>query len=263
MKVLSTSIAASALTMALSLPAAAATMKAVVTGTVTNGYDQIGAFGADTDLLGKEVTVTYIYDPALAGYRNDSSPNYDEAVGGTVYGNSSPALSTTVQVGAVSREFIIGYYDTFVAADYQHTTYYDQWYAYTIGYEVDQDSGASRTDYASANIFYYFDDQITGDLEAPFDFLVDTNTHYFNGFFSTGFSNQEYCYGNGDDGGDYIESYDYFDGCASASGYFSIDRIAVSYADDVDPVAPVPLPASALLLLGALGGIAALRRRRV
>ena len=42
--------------------------------------------------------------------------------------------------------------------------------------------------------------------------------------------------------------------------YFKVDSITVTYEEE--EVSPVPLPASSLMLLGALGGLAAVRRKK-
>lgn len=52
-----------------------------------------------------------------------------------------------------------------------------------------------------------------------------------------------------------------YEGSQPADGFLSF-QISEGEYQEVTPVAPVPLPAGGLMLVGALGGIAALRRRK-
>jgi hypothetical protein len=246
MTILCKSLATVALTLVLSLPAAAVTMKAVVTGTITEGFDATGVYGAArSDLAGKAVTVTYIFDPDLAG-DGSTSPGYMNVVGGVDFGfpGQSPLLSVLVSIGTTTRGFAGGFKDYFSVRDVTAPAVFDpfeQWYGLAYSYLEANDGASTFLDYVESTVFYYYDGVITADLEAPFDYQVVPETSFRKGSFETK---------SVDPLNDFFEA---------ASGEFEIDRIVVTRADDV---APVPLPASALLLLGALGGIAALRRRR-
>jgi hypothetical protein len=246
MIIVSRSLAVAALGLVASLPAQAATMKAVVTGTIYNSYDQTGVFGdADTDLNGKSVTVTYIYDPEAAGYRFSAPGIYDIAYGGTAYSiTDSPGITTTVKVGSVSQIFDVGYSDYFNAYDYSFSDSYDYWFGQSTGDSSDPETGFLAQDYVYSHVYRYYDTAFDGDLESEFEMTVDALPvpDSFFGYFST------YDY-------DPSEGYTNY-----AYGYYSLDRIVVSRVDD--GIAPIPLPATGWLLLGALAGASFLRRRR-
>lgn len=77
-------------------------MQATFNGTVSNGYDETGVFGAaDPDLTGLSVTWTVIFDTSV-GITAPSSEPFDQVIGGTLYSEESPVVSSVLTVGVHS-----------------------------------------------------------------------------------------------------------------------------------------------------------------
>ncbi len=91
------------------IPAQAAVMQAVYTGTVTTAYDETGVFGASdpSALDGLAYTLTYIYDTAL-GIRTTNA-NSDLVEGGSAVATISPMLSAVLTINGSSVSFSSAY----------------------------------------------------------------------------------------------------------------------------------------------------------
>lgn len=93
------------LSLVLAQPAAAATMRAVYTGTIADGIDETGVFGAaGTDLTGLSFTATFVYDTARGA--RASGPTFDTVRGGTLLGGDSPVLSALLIIGTGRYRFV-------------------------------------------------------------------------------------------------------------------------------------------------------------
>ena len=198
-------------------------MQVVFTGTVVQGVDAAG-----NDLTGQAYTATYVYDTALGVRTTD--PAYDYVYGGSVYGVDSPIVSATVTIDGDTSSVNGDYY----GLAYQTDSYYAQYYA--IEYFED----GSGYDYEY--LYFNFSDLgVPVDLEQPYSIdLATSDPNYYYGQY--GYQNYNY------DTGVYESSY----------AYLGADRVTVSYYNP----APIPLPAGGLMLIGGLGALAALKRRR-
>ena len=94
--------------MALGVSAACATsadaaiLVATYTGTVGDGYDPAGLFGEPGGQLGGDTyVVKYIIDTTKGGYF-DLLPSFDQVLGGTYFGFSSP-VSATVTINGITQ----------------------------------------------------------------------------------------------------------------------------------------------------------------
>lgn len=220
--------------------AEAATMKATWTGTVSSSYTQGGDFGAEgSELDGQNFTLTYVFDTDL-GYRYTDPGRVDYTYGGSYYyyyDEESPVLSTTLTIGGHARELMRGTSNDFGQIYVSDDSYYsyDQYYTYSEHYSSEQD-GSYESSYVSAYVYQYAEFIGADNLEQAFS--VDSFAGaYFSGYFS-------------------LYRYDAATGSYSSSyGSLTPETLTVS-------VAAVPLPASGLALLAALGGLVAIRRRR-
>jgi hypothetical protein len=231
------SVAAAALAAGLLTAGAAeaVTMTAVIEGTIYSGYDYTGEFGtADTDLTDEKVTVTYTFDPDLAPDRSTDGTSIDEASGGAAYGTGQwPSLLAEVTIGGVTK-MLTGTYLGFFGSYDDSDGGYDEWYGAVQDYDFD--TAASGVVYAYV---YDYTEFLPFGLEEPFDFASLPSQVTAFGYFAF----------TAPDG---LGGYD-----ENAYGSFTIDSIRVTSG-----MAPVPLPATGLLLAAGLAGLAAARRRR-
>lgn len=100
-------VAAAVTTAALlaATPAAAIVKLATYSGTVSNGLDTTGVFGAaNTDLTGTSWVAIFTYDKLLGG-RQVSGTSSDESYGGEGYGQKgqSPVTNASVTINGVTR----------------------------------------------------------------------------------------------------------------------------------------------------------------
>ncbi len=104
------------------------------TGTVTNGADELGIFGApSSDISGERATLTFTYDPSLGISINNSG--FIEKYGGArVY--TSPILSESVTINGLTSSTRVAY-DDFVYED------------------IDNNYNAYATDVAGDNVQIY------------------------------------------------------------------------------------------------------------
>ncbi len=218
---------------ALAGTASAVTMSAEYTGTVVSSYDQTDTFGAGigSSLDGMAYSLVFLYDTP-AGYLN-SGPNFVQQLGSEMLGFENPMISATITINGVSLSVS--------PTDSSN-------YRYDDGY----------TAYAQDNAGYYFNDMVTIVSQYVSDIFYSVT-----GFIPPDFSLPFAVAGGLGNGG--IFSFQEFDNntgvfFTNVSGSLIVETLTVTRVGDVLP--PVPLPASLPLLLVALGGIAALRRRR-
>jgi hypothetical protein len=94
----------------LSAPASAITMKAVITGTISNSEDQTNLFGhgVSSSLDGLSYTLTFIFEPATAGANRTPSFQSDTVYGGSIYKNTSPQISTIMEIDGTAAQLLTG-----------------------------------------------------------------------------------------------------------------------------------------------------------
>lgn len=216
--------------------AEAAVMEAKFAGTVLSFYDLHRSFGtafetAVENSSSPEFTLTFVYDTNV-GQRVSSPGQYDSLTNGTL--GESPTLSATLTIGGVAQA-VEATYSSYQLCSAEICSAYR--YAAFAQEGTSSDGGFSRKDVYGSLTF----DPFLLNLDAPFSVVgLDLISQY--GFFSL----TEVV------DGVYIHN---------ATGTLAIDRLTVRNTSDTP--SPVPLPASAPLLLAALAGVAALRRRRL
>jgi hypothetical protein len=229
--------------LAWALPAPAATMQAVYTGTIDTGFDTAGLFGsAGTDLGGVAFRLSFTYDTG-SGFLDTSTPGVQRLWGGALYG-LAPLVTARFTVNGQTQT-INGGYQGYVsqcssAACPAAPSGLVQHLA--TDFTTDPVTGVSHVVYASTFEGLFggtLSGSVPSDLTQPYTLTFDgTIVSFFNYFFFdvydpvTGYSNNAYA-------------------------YLNPTRLTVA------PIAAVPVPASgAGMLAAALGVLAALRMRQ-
>jgi len=95
-------IVASFLSACLIAPASATLIAATIKGTVTDGFDYVGAFGtANRSLTGMDFTATYLFDTSIGGIQINTATQ-TLAQGGSSEGSASPSLGATITINGNS-----------------------------------------------------------------------------------------------------------------------------------------------------------------
>lgn len=97
--------------MSISAPVSAVAMKAIYTGTVIDSIDKTGVFehGKGASLNGLSFTLTFVYDPDIAGAYRSSNYDSDTAYGGSSFGKTSPLISAKLEINGVAlKPFGVG-----------------------------------------------------------------------------------------------------------------------------------------------------------
>lgn len=210
--------------------ASATTMQAVYTGTVYASTDATDSFGTGTvnGLDGLAYSLVFLYDTPAGVLASDWY--HTQQYGGTTYGWVDPVISATLTINNVSFSS---------SGDYQ-----------SFEYRSDGGGTAFAQDYA----YEYFDDSVTYSYHHIYDGLYGVPG-------SVPFDLSQPFSVTGPSGGGYFSFVDYDYGTALYSNYvfgaLYSETLTVSIVS-----AAVPLPATLPLMLVALGGLAALRRRR-
>ena len=223
-------------------------MKAVFTGTVADGSldenDLFGTGGGTSALDGLSVIITALYDPDSATREeyDDENSSYDYSYGGVGYLTSGPFQSILVTINGVTKAVFSGVFGSVYAID----TISSNLSGFTInGYDYlqpDPLGGIFDSLSVILNVESLFG-AIPSDLDQPFSltavpggFIGSGNFQFFD--FYNPYTAED------------IEGYTF--------AFVSISSVTVESVG----AAVVPLPASAFLLFGALGGLGALRLRR-
>jgi hypothetical protein len=219
----------------MTMSAEAATMKATYTGSVYDGvdyYENVFDTGS-TSLDGFEYILTVVYDTAL-GARSTIEDAADRLYGGSLYGLVSPIVSVTLEINGVEvalNATRAGF--AFLVAGGPSSTF--------AKHEASGTTSNGTIDVTTS--FFQETTWNTGtsiDLEVSktlTDSLVDNYGYFELSAFDTSTS-----------------SY-----AAHAKGYMTVESLKITQYDEP---AAVPLPATAGLLVAALGGLGALVRRR-
>lgn len=213
--------------------AAAATINVTVSGTVIGSSDTTGLFGvAGSTLDGQAFTLRFSFDTTRGNRENLGPDKYDYVFGGGGTGFTNPTISADLTIGghteSVAGQGGSGYYVGDAAL----------WGGDTFG--------ASAVDFGSASpglgvynsLGMYFIDpgvKLPDTLDKSFTYRPTAGATVVGEFM--------------------FYTYDYSTGSSQklAQGNLSISSVTV---------APVPLPAAGLALMGAVGGLCAVSRRR-
>lgn len=206
---------------ALSGPASAAVMRAVYTGVISDAAGANSPVGDPTALIGQAFTATFIYDTAVM--------TRDTLLSGGIFTDSFVATNTPV--GSASLRIGDEYLSLSGDAIYTVTTRSNPTEGNVSHYAEDYvvDSGGTQSFLSLGGGANGLTDV---DLLAPLFFEFDFGLGYF-GFVVVQDDNT-------------VES---------IVGELRVTSVNIS------PVAPIPLPAEAWLMLGGLGALAVLRRR--
>jgi hypothetical protein len=235
-------LGAIAATLTFIAPAAeAATVNVTFSGVVESGYDEFGTYGtANADLAGLAYSASFTYDTGL-GARNTAPGQYDQVIGGTWAGGTTPVQSMAVTISGVTT--------VWTAASYGFVS--------SINYAALYGDPLQPLQYQVAG-YHDYTDALTGDIISlhAFDTVEDTGP----GAVLVDIDNPQTTINNilYPNGHISLTRYD------PLTGIYSQNVSAVLHANGaaVVTVAPVPLPAAGGLMIVALGGVAALRRRK-
>ena len=222
------------------MPAAATVVQATFKGTVSFGTDMLGLWGvAGGDLAQKSADLTFLFDTALGTPVN--GPYVRHGVwGGTLIGATTPVLSSTVKIGGVTISSDASYFG--YAALLSDPTF-GQSEQFQARGTATGSMGQSYT--TQINAFFYGPGlNLPARLDTPYSLASlaamagQPNSHV---------------YGNAS-----------FSFCPTVGNCFGSHPSFNWTSFSVAPImtAAVPLPASGLLLLAAVGGAGAVRRQR-
>jgi hypothetical protein len=226
--------------------AGAAVIEATWTGTVFSGYDETDFWGTgSTDLAGLSYTMTFTYDTAL-GARSTVPGVSDYVFGGGAYFGSpaTPILSASLKINGVTGSSAGSHSGQALTNDAAgginyFTTYASDSVLLPNGTATDALMYGYFSDYGQAAGLF-----TPGSLDAPFAVSglggQDCSAMFCGAFL---FSLLD----------PFAVQYTYY-----TQGFLSVDSLTVR---DIT-VAPIPLPASALMLLAAVGGMIGVRKRR-
>jgi hypothetical protein len=223
--------------------ASAATMQAVYTGYLADGYDTTGIFGlgAGANLAGQGFVVNTVYDTGL-GNRFSYSPGQDDyLVGGQLWAAVVPYLSFTVTINGITNSILTSFNSQMSAYDFGQSSPPSGFFQGAGGTQFDASTGFPVLS-SSANVnLMSASGKIPASLDAAFTWKFNPRDTYSNGYGAFAITDP-----------------------TGMSGIYTTGTFVIRNATVVDTqVAPVPLPASALMLMAGLGGLAAARKRRV
>jgi hypothetical protein len=92
----------------LTVGAQAELVKVTYDGTIAIGQDGGGLFGTTSNLAGDTVVVVYTFDTTQGTTLASATQNY--ALGGSLFGNASPAISASITIGGVTQTIGGGYF---------------------------------------------------------------------------------------------------------------------------------------------------------
>lgn len=225
-------IAAAILLVILASTASAATMRAVITGTISDGFDKTGVFiPAGQRLDGLPIRVVFVYNLAL-GVRLTIPDSFDGVARESPLSKTDPTIVAGFEILGQSIETDGSAQSIHViqVADVDGS----QVWASSASDEFTGDGSALSITSISAAVFGNLTANLSNRLDLPFStstFRPNDDIAMNGGFFSYFVQNST---------GDRV---------AEIEGSYLIDSIEVTIAD----VAPVPLPASGLLLIAAMG----------
>lgn len=221
------------------MPATATVVQATFSGTVSSGTDALGLFGAaGGNLAQTSAQMSFRFDTSLGAPVSDPFA-VDGVWGGSMLGSATPMLDATVTIGGVS-----------ITSDATRFGYAallaDPSFGQSEQFQARGSAVAQGQTYATqiSALFYGPGFSLPLHLDAPYTL---TNLAVMAGQPNSqvfGDASFTFCPTTGN--------------CLSTHPYFNWTNFSVA------PVvtAAVPLPASGLLLLAALGGAGAVRRQR-
>lgn len=239
-------LAAAALALAVGT-AEAATVTAVYEGSVSG---LTSAFGDEADtffgvpassLVGLDATATFVYDTDN-GTRS-TGPDFD-SIGGfpELDGFVGAIISATLDIGGVQRTLAAEFFESILVRDGSGAD----------PSQVQHTASDNDPDFAPGFSFYQ---QLQGDFSGVAGIPANLEQSFVVSSPGMGTGSFQFSIEDGDGSVGGV-------GTSSLGGFLAFDRLTVTVENGgpVDPQ-PIPLPASALLLAGALGSLGAIRRR--
>lgn len=220
----------------MAVSAQAAVVEATFTGRVFSGYDQSGLFGHNAfELDGARFVLTYVFDTDIG--TRETVPNERDSLSRTAFGN--PTVSARIEINNVTQSIVGDYISAYSVCNIGADTCSDRDLYNAFVLDTYDAEGVLIENYIRAGVALR-NNVLPSRLD--FSFAIELNSQEGR-FEFTSF----------DRTAGFYRSY--------TGGYLVFDRLTVRNTSDT--ATPVPLPASAPLLLAALAGVAALRRRRL
>jgi hypothetical protein len=202
-------------------------------------YDQTGLFGAPgASLDGATFTATYRYDTTQG--TTDDGGYYRYLYGGTAYGVPSPIFYAALTINGVTQTLDLNYY-AFIDRSETNLVGGTNTQAGHNAQDSSYDGAILDDDYFYA-LLGSVDDSLAIPLDLTQAFTAELDPSNFNHYWGGRFS--------------FTDRTNTMVYTENTYGYLLTTKVAVT------TISAVPLPAGGLLLIGGLGALALLRRRR-
>lgn len=223
-----------AATIALS-PAAAVVKVATYAGTLSEGIDETGEFGApNTNLAGKTFVEKFIYNTSLG--RRATTATDDVLKGGATFFSVSPILSATVTVGGITRAAdTLGFTDVITSLAVNNGLE-KSYFAITSQKTVFNPTVYTQSEISIQSYLAIDFRTVDTNFSAPIDPKLGSGFNFFN--------------------------FDFLNRIATRKAHGESTDGILTISDAAPSAAPVPEPAAWTLMIVGLAAVGILARRR-